>query len=916
MKKLTIWLMILLYCQLALAIIDSRTYISAQQYYELGDYYSAKQNLIILQAPETLTPEYALLRGKVHLALGEYKDAHFWLTEYGKNSLGSEPLARETLLGMIYEASLYQEQSPITISLGRMKGNTNSSDSEYAPVLTPDGKYMYLSSLRRSDFLKENIYLSAQTNNVWSEPIQITELCTDFNESFSSLSQDGNTAYLFGYYQKDNTNGDIYESKLNNGRWTKPSLIKEVSSPYYDLQPYVYRDKVMFLTSNRDGNHDNYDLFVSENKNGTWTTPVNLGPVVNTVYDEQTPFLSPDGRYLYFASFGHEGYGGNDIFVSERIGGSWTQWSAPQNMGPIINSVKDDRYYSISPDGNLAYLSSNRTGGMGQEDIYFLDLGLLQRIKDRIKNLTSPTEPTEEYTITDTSPITLTPSTGIKISGLVVNLQDEPIKTDIIWIYSQQDKVFMRIVSSDDMGMYALTLPANATDISYEVNTPGYKKAAGSLEIPQNKNDVFVKITLLSDEGTPCPTNLSINGKVLDENNNPVECTVRWSYIYDNELNEVLVETNKDGAFKLYIPVVSKLKYRIDEPRYAVREEIISLPENVDSYDTIIRLVSLGNEVTISGTITDGADKPLVADVFWVYTRNNESVEYRVTSDVDGLYTVTLPRLDTFTYRVAKANYMQISGELAVPAEEHDVVKDFRLLRLEEEAIFQLDNVQFEFAKAILTPASIKILEPVLQTMKANESLEIELSGHTDTVGSRDINMRLSDARAKAVGTYLTDNGIDAKRVTTKGYGFDKPIAKNDTPEGRAKNRRTELKILGIEYAQDQYDGLDSEFAKAGEQKRVVKTVAKDSPYATSQTGIPIALEDQFKNMILQAISSQKQANLKVDLFIANGKIQSANVRDLMGNLNEQLTDNIADMMLGWKVQTNQRSIYSFTVKK
>jgi len=222
--------------------------------------------------------------------------------------------------------------------------------------------------------------------------------------------------------------------------------------------------------------------------------------------------------------------------------------------------------------------------------------------------------------------------------------------------------------------------------------------------------------------------------------------------VYNNELNEVIVETDKTGSFKLYIPMVSKIKYKIDEPQYAVREEIITLPENVDSYDTIIRLVSLGNDIVISGKVQDDKEQPLVADVAWIYARENETVEYRVVSDVDGSYTITLPRREIFEFRVAKPNYMQISGELSVPADKHDITKDFRLSKLEEQAVFQLDNVQFEFAKAILTQESLKILEPVLNTMEANESLEIELSGHTDSVGSKTYNQKLSEDRAKAVG--------------------------------------------------------------------------------------------------------------------------------------------------------------------
>ena len=238
------------------------------------------------------------------------------------------------------------------------------------------------------------------------------------------------------------------------------------------------------------------------------------------------------------------------------------------------------------------------------------------------------------------------------------------------------------------------------------------------------------------------------------------------------------------------------------------------------------------------------------------------------------------------------------------------------MVKLAEQTVFQLDNVQFEFAKSVLTPESIKILEPVLETMKANSSLEIELSGHTDIIGGRATNQKLSEARANAVATYLTSNGIDAKRISTIGYGFDRPIATNETAEGRTKNRRTELKILGIDFVTDQADVFAKEFEEAGKQSRVVKTISRDTQYVTSQTGIPAALEDQFRSMILQKLGNAKQANIKVDLFIDNGKIQSANVRDFAGNLDSKLTDELADMMLGWKVQYDKRSIYSFTVKK
>jgi hypothetical protein len=121
---------------------------------------------------------------------------------------------------------------------------------------------------------------------------------------------------------------------------------------------------------------------------------------------------------------------------------------------------------------------------------------------------------------------------------------------------------------------------------------------------------------------------------------------------------------------------------------------------------------------------------------------------------------------------------------------------------------------------------------------------------------------------------------------------------------------------LGIEYSQDQIEDWDREFREASKQTRVVRTVDRESTYSTTQFGIPLSLEDEFRTMIEAALNDVKQAQVKVDLFINNGKIQAANVSDLMGNLSDQQTEDIADLMLGWKVQSNQRSIYSFSVKK
>ena len=134
-------------------------------------------------------------------------------------------------------------------------------------------------------------------------------------------------------------------------------------------------------------------------------------------------------------------------------------------------------------------------------------------------------------------------------------------------------------------------------------------------------------------------------------------------------------------------------------------EEIITIPKNVNSYDTIIRLVRLGKEVTLSGKVFDDNDNPLVAMVAWIYESEDEIIEYRVVTDSNGDYSISLPRVPKLQYRVSKPNYLQVSGEINVPEDQQNITKNFRLSKLEKEAVFELENVEFELNKAVLTPS-------------------------------------------------------------------------------------------------------------------------------------------------------------------------------------------------------------------
>jgi outer membrane protein OmpA-like peptidoglycan-associated protein len=805
MKRVFILLMVLLLSSSIFADTNQhRSLIDAAQSYEVGNYEQALNTMNRIESVYHGTPEYALLMGKILLELGDYMNAYNWLTEYAVSYMGKEDIVSEELLQKIYEAGLYQEISPVAVSLGRLAGNINSIGSEYAPVLADEGRTIIFGSNRRSIFDRENIFISEFINQRWTDPIEIKELCTDRNETVGSISKDGTTLYISGQYDRRERTSNIYKSNLRYGYWEKPEMIASVSSRFHDIQPFVYNEQAMFFTSNRLGNNRNYDIFVSEKIGGMWQTPVSIGEVINTGYDEQTPFLSPDGQTLYFSSNGHPGYGGFDIFKAERKDDTWTNWTKPENLGPIINSNRDDRYFFISPDDRYAYMSSSRFDGIGQEDIYYIDLLKLREMEQMIADM---------------------------------------MLKDIVEEYD-----------------------------------------------------------------------IEVNGIVVDEVNNPVSTEIKWTYIHEDTINNIEIISAEDGTFNLSVPYIERLKYHVEAPGYAVREEILVVPSHTAAFNVTIRLVSLENEMKISGIVTDTEEQGLRAMLTWSYTLLDEVIDYHVISNHDGHYSISLPLMSQINYRVEKNNYLPISGTMVVPEDESSLTRDFTMLRLAADEIFTIDNILFEFAKADLLPESYRVIDPIATMMKNNPSLRIELAGHTDIVGSREVNMRLSRDRAQSVADYLIGQDIDRYRIEIEGYGFDRPIADNDTPEGRALNRRVEMTILGIEYLDEEDDDpfIFDNMLIPRNTPYLVRPVQPTDYLAIEE--LPAATKEHLLALVIEAMGDEK-ANLKVDLLLDNGTIQSLKLTVLEGHLAEATISEINNRLLGWKLQVEGTFVHSLVVE-
>ncbi len=255
----------------------------------------------------------------------------------------------------------------------------NGPYMEYFPAVTADGnELIFTRNMPNGRALREDFYISRGGEGNWSlvEPMG-QNVNSDGNEGALCISADGNVA-VFTACMRDDGQGscDLYMTIRENGVWGKPfNLGYPINTEAWESQPSLSPDgRTIYFTSNRSGGHGGKDLWSStfEGK-GEWGDPVNLGDSINTKGDEITPFMHWDGRSLFFASTGHPGIGDFDMYRSLRL--DEHHWSAPQNLGYPINSVREENGLIVAPDGKTAYYSrEGYADSRGMLDLYRFEL--------------------------------------------------------------------------------------------------------------------------------------------------------------------------------------------------------------------------------------------------------------------------------------------------------------------------------------------------------------------------------------------------------------------------------------------------------------------------------------------------------------------------------------------------------------
>ncbi|MCB9169786.1 MAG: PD40 domain-containing protein [Flavobacteriales bacterium] len=313
----------------------------------------------------------------------------------------------------IARAAKAMEEAPVELRTFNMGPRINGPDHDYCPLVTADGNTLYFTSRREGTTGEmrdpnrqyfEDIYVAHRTDDIWSDAMNVgAPLNTALHDATVGLDPDGSAMIIYRT-GRDLVSGDLFESKLVNGQWTEPAYMTEqINSPYQEASASISPDhNEIYFSSDRPGGFGGKDLYrIRRLPNGQWSLPLNLGPTVNTPFDEDAPFMHSDGTTLFFCSNGHNTMGGYDIFKTVLMDPDHNGWADPENMGYPLNTVNDDIYFTLSADGTTGYFSSERPGGLGAQDIYRVEFPKSQL----------------DYTV---------------VHGLVVNAMEGPVKARVL----------------------------------------------------------------------------------------------------------------------------------------------------------------------------------------------------------------------------------------------------------------------------------------------------------------------------------------------------------------------------------------------------------------------------------------------------------------------------------------------------
>lgn len=316
----------------------------------------------------------------------------------------------------------------------------NSAYTEVGALITPDGRRLYLT---RKDH-PQNVDGSNANDDIWFADLDAqgkwstvqnmaSPLNTKANNFVEAVTPDGNMMLLGNRYGENHGDGVSVTYKTVDG-WAFPTDLEVKNFRNYDqyVNFYLANDgKAILMSIEHDDSYGDKDLYVSfRQADGTWSSPKNLGPIINSAESDGTPFLAADGQTLYYSTDGRSTFGSADIFMSKRLDDTWQKWSEPVNLGPKINTDDWDAYYTLPASGEYAYFTSAKNS-LGRTDIFRIKL-----------------------------PASIKPEPVVLVSGRVLNAKtQEPLAATIVYETLPGGKEVGIARSEPQTGEYKIVLP-------------------------------------------------------------------------------------------------------------------------------------------------------------------------------------------------------------------------------------------------------------------------------------------------------------------------------------------------------------------------------------------------------------------------------------------------------------------------
>lgn len=555
---------------------------------------------------------------------------------------------------------------------------------------------------------------------------------------------------------------------------------------------------------------------------------VKMDKTVNTFHHEAAPVVSPDGNTLYFFVQDHpENTLGKDdtqdIWVSKKDGNG--TWSPAEHLRNPFNIHPSNQVFTVFDDGSLFIRGGRRKGEKGFSIVTNGSLRELD-VKD-FKNMNKG----RFYGASM--------SADMKHMILYFSEKQGSAHSDLYASHVQPDGSWSRPAklkitsSTDDLGPFispdqkvlyfssARQAPGRqgGTDIykatrlddtwmnwSTPVNL-GKPINTGALDfyftIDRNDN-VFTSRANKAMEGAqldlfmlvPKTFKVDLEGVVLNEKTQePVVANVQ---VLVKEREPVRLTTTAQGKFETRVPEMLHYTVSTSAAGFLPKEQKFTLPElfNDTTIHLEILLKPVAKKLLLAGNVYDKKTDQQIPARLDIALRNDIKNRFQVVAD-RGSYEKEITKKGWYIITASAEGYLNATDSVAAENEDHSpFIKDIFLLPIEVGATVRLKNIYFDFDKTTLQKESFTELDKVVDFLKQNASVEVEIAGHTDDKGSDQYNENLSQGRSQSVVDYLINQGIDAYRLSAKGYGESKPIDTNGTEEGRANNRRVEFTVL------------------------------------------------------------------------------------------------------------------------